>query len=549
MSELLKLIHNLRQGSTTSVQSGLELSGLDKYLHIKRDIEDILCAKMNEISEENGGIVLLIGSAGDGKSHLVSTIRQNEKYCGYSFYNDATESSSPTKTAVDTLKEILVDYDDEHIHTTHKKLVLNINHGKLNTFIEDSEVCDQYSYLRSVVSKIYNNQVEEEVKEEKRIKLVQFNNVQIFEFNKSNKDDYPVDSVFMKKFINKLTIKDPIKNPFYNAYIKSKPKDPNQFDPLIFNYELLSKPEVQDCIIKYIIEAIIRFKLMVTPREFQDFLYSILVYQNIDTYSENKDFVDSLLPSMMFNGKRSKIQCVLSQLDPLRYSSTEHDNDLALLFTSQSVPHSYLNIDDFSPSFKEKVNLLFHKKNLEIVQMIFRLKHLYVYHSESSEYKAFVNVLRNLYNRKYEDVVSLFQIVGNVIPRHYGSYSSPENAVPLNIQGSHYKLFARIDMIPNDYRIIYNSPNDFSLKIRLIWTVHNEEIILPIDYNLYEYLIRLNKGRLSLNYESDKNMTFSRFIRNLVKLSNDESEIIVMTEKNQKFKLTKLLNTLSYKPC
>ena len=37
------------------------------------------------------------------------------------FYNDATASSSPNKTAIETLKEALRDFSDENLYGTQKK--------------------------------------------------------------------------------------------------------------------------------------------------------------------------------------------------------------------------------------------------------------------------------------------------------------------------------------------------------------------------------------------------------------------------------------------
>ena len=50
MTKLTQLLTCLSQGSSDSVQDGLTLSTLDKYLHIKRSIEDTLAAKMTAIN-------------------------------------------------------------------------------------------------------------------------------------------------------------------------------------------------------------------------------------------------------------------------------------------------------------------------------------------------------------------------------------------------------------------------------------------------------------------------------------------------------------------
>ena len=75
-------------------------------------------------------------------------------------------------------------------------------------------------------------------------------------------------------------------------------------DPLILNYELLSIHDVRNSIVMTIIEAIIRFKIIITPREFLDFIYSIMIYPH--DYKEKKDFYEALLPTLMYSGNENE---------------------------------------------------------------------------------------------------------------------------------------------------------------------------------------------------------------------------------------------------
>ena len=200
MTPLTKILSNLSQGSMDSVQSGQSFGELDRYLHIQRSyIENALCSRMDDIIEQGGGIILLVGSAGDGKSHLISSIRNIGKYKdAFRFYNDATESDSQSRTAIDTLREVLADFSDANIDSTASKLVLAINVGKLNAFIEDTSVKFQYSKLVEFTQPLFSEDTNK-VHETNRMRIVQFMNLQIFEFNKDNSGTYPVDSYFFKR--------------------------------------------------------------------------------------------------------------------------------------------------------------------------------------------------------------------------------------------------------------------------------------------------------------------------------------------------------------
>ena len=156
-THLKDVFSRLSQHSVDSVQSGISFSDLDDYMHVERPIELRLLEKINEIDSVGGGIILLVGSAGDGKSHLISKIKPVSDWSNNCFYNDATASSSPHKTAIDTLKEALVDYKDANINLTARKLVLAINLGKLNAFIEDPEVQTEYSQLVAAAWPIFDD--------------------------------------------------------------------------------------------------------------------------------------------------------------------------------------------------------------------------------------------------------------------------------------------------------------------------------------------------------------------------------------------------------
>ena len=74
-SKLYQVLSTLSQSSAESVQTGNGFSDIDKYLHTERPISDELMDRMIEIDNAGGGIILLVGSAGDGKSHLLSKIK------------------------------------------------------------------------------------------------------------------------------------------------------------------------------------------------------------------------------------------------------------------------------------------------------------------------------------------------------------------------------------------------------------------------------------------------------------------------------------------
>lgn len=550
---LQSIIKKLSQGSIESVKNGEDLGGFGEYLHICRPVEDKLKEKMDDISHAGGGIVLLVGSAGDGKSHLISCARKNYPDMDFNYYNDATASCSPTKTAIETLREALVDFNDANLGETHKKMVLAINLGKLNAFIDDDYVKNDFKEIIAAANPIFDCDGIMNPSENARIKFVLFTNYQIFEFNSSDESDYPVSSIFLSEILDRIVDKTKI-NPFYQAYLKDKASESNNNDPLLINYELLCISEIRKSIVMFIIEAIIRFKLMITPREYMDFIYSMLCCSNDDSYDEKKDFYESLLPSLLFCGGDNRIQKALCNLDPLKSSNNIHNSDLSVLFTSYTIPKNYFDggiLAEMPQYMVKRIDKFYSNNGKDIertTKFLFRLKHLLSYHSESIIYVKYLDVLRSIFRSDTNKMSRLYELVSAAIPRHSGSYYGKKNMIPLNIQGGKYKLFSKLSMNPRKIipEIIANSDNEFLTNFCMIWKCPDSEVKLKVNYQLYEYIYKLNEGRLAISYDNDKDICFSRFIRQLVEQCDSMEEITVLTANNKELTLTESLGNISF---
>ena len=534
-THLKDVFSRLSQHSVDSVQSGISFSDLDDYMHVERPIELRLLEKINEIDSVGGGIILLVGSAGDGKSHLISKIKPVSDWSNNCFYNDATASSSPHKTAIDTLKEALVDYKDANINLTARKLVLAINLGKLNAFIEDPEVQTEYSQLVAAAWPIFDDDDTTPPIESDRIKFILFNDEQIFEYKIDDTSTYPVHSVFFSSILRKITA-EVDKNPFYTAYCKDIEEGVSDIEPLRLNYELLRIPEVQDTICMTIIEAIVKYKLIITPREFLDFIYSIMVYPQYDEYKSKRDFFDALLPTLLYCGGDNHIQKAIANLDPLKHSSTDHDTQLSVLFTSYSIPTSYFNpqiLGELPLRLVERTNEFYSNNGKDIertTKFVFRLKHLVSYHSEDDVYKSYLSILKGIFKGDKLKMQEIYNVVSKAIPRHYGSYYNKPNMIPLNIQGGQYRLFASQTLKPEPIKSVYSSdnPSKFQLRFDMSWKFPSGNVTLRLDYPLFSYLFELNRGKLALSYENEKDLAFSRFIRQLIEKCDCEQDLTVV---------------------
>ena len=544
MSKITELFKQLNRGSFGAVQDGCQLSELTRYLNIDRMIEKNIAGHMKAIQSNGGGLVLLIGNAGDGKSHIISKLKANGSYNDFEFYNDATASCSPKMSSIDTLKMVLRNFDDNHIGTTDKKMLLAINLGKLNAFVGDNNFSEIGNIAKNVLSERY-------VKCEQKsyLRYISFSNQQQFELTQDG-TDYPIDSSFIREILDKITLEDD-SNPFYRAYRETLLSLGGLY-PEVVNYRLLSLPSVKKAITRLIIEAIIRFQLIFTPRDFFDFICSIIVFPFSGSYKEGQHFFESLLPTLIYEGKTNKIQRAVNRLDPLRISSLEHNKELSVLFTAFQLPEESLEENELGELYKDlkdRINFYYrnHGKDTErISKLVFRLNHLLKYDSESQEYKKYLSYLSR-YNdpaTRYDVVNELEEMINICIPRHYGAYLEAGELVPLNIQGSKYRLFTRIDkeMTNVDAPYLGENHNEFLLYIPLEWEVKNTRIPLKMDYQLFEYISSLEKGKLAITYESELNIEFSRYIRELIKNSASDKEVIIISSDNKQMSLKSKIN-------
>lgn len=544
---LYKAVSRLCLNAPESVNGGDSLNDFESYLHVPRPMEAKLEERMRAVEAAGGGIVLLVGSAGDGKSHLISRMKKKFDWGNECYYNDATASSSPNRTAIETLRMALEEFSDAKLATTTKKLVMAINLGKLNAFIDEAQNQEKYRALVAAAAPIFDDDDSTPAIESERIKVLVFSDEQVFEFYPEQQGDYPVESAFLSALLEKVVLQTE-ENPFYKAYLQDVGAAVPALTPLLLNYRLLMLPQVRHSIVLTVIEAMIRFRLAITAREFLDFVYSVLVYPHPE-YSEKKAFYDALLPNLLFGGGDKLIQRAVAQLDPLRHNSKAHDELLSVLFTSESVPADFVALSLLPAELVARTNAFFANSGSDrerTTKFLFRLHHLLAYHSESRVYTSFLRVLRGVCRQDEAVLEELYEQVRTAIPRHCGSYEEADGLVPVNVQGGRYKLFAPLDMEPLPAQGVFSPTqrNEFMLRFMMEWIAGSGHAELRMDYQLYDYVCELNAGRLSSSRETERNIEFGAFIRRLAALCDSSKGLVILADNARKMTLRETLGTL-----
>lgn len=141
MCKLVEELQKLKKSSNESIDNEQNFSDFKKYMHVKRQVEKDLEAIINLTKSCPKALVLVCGNVGDGKSHLLSYLK-NEKNILNEFYihNDATESYSRNQTEKQALSQVLTAFNDENIESEdEEKIIVAINLGVLSNFIYSYE--------------------------------------------------------------------------------------------------------------------------------------------------------------------------------------------------------------------------------------------------------------------------------------------------------------------------------------------------------------------------------------------------------------------------
>ena len=538
-SFLLNELSKLNISSAEAVESEDNLNFFKNYLHVNRLIQDDFINELKRVvDEESSHLVMLCGSVGDGKSHLLAYLKTHcpELYDKFTIHGDATESHFTQKNAEATLAEVLTSFDDDNIDSSSEKFVLAINLGILNNFLESDYCSSRYTKLKKIIedADIFNSDKLSENIIQDKVSFITFSDYNLFELTGDSDTDY-VSSEYISSLIHKITDEDCFNNPFYRAYMRDKESNLNS--PIIYNYEILCDEDVQKVLIDYIIRIFVEYKKIISTRDLLNLIYELLVPPELNQYDSNDgitDFIDYLLPNMLFNNKnRSDLLNLLSRFDPTLIRNEKLDEFIIKLNVSYNLVDvlkeyfSQSKVDLLNAYFAEEIGS-FNKEKLTVTLIRFA-----IFYGKDDFKRNFVDenylmYLRYLYayntSRKtndYSGYRNLFEEVKDAI---------------FNFKGSIKKGYISIDelesfIVSKDLKIDYNHDsfgvdyenelgNRFKTSINVIFsTKNNEEFYLEVDYPLYSAISKINNGYAPNTVERENLILFDEFINKLIEKS------------------------------
>lgn len=528
----------LKKSSKEAVGSINEFEEFKEYMHVERPIQNELFDIIKKANESDGPqLILVCGGVGDGKSHTISYLKHRypELLNNFKIHNDATESNSPDKSAIETLNEILSPFSDNNLENILKRdnWIVAINLGTLNNFI-NSEFSSNYSKLLEYIEE--NNILESEVSDAVQNISENFRHVNFSDYQLYTVSNDGVKSKYIENIIGKI-IGENTENPFYIDYCKScmqcSEKDKC---PVKLNYELISDKKFREKLIETIIEAIIKYKLIISTRDILNFMYYLIVTPELDSHaSENiknkintqktAEYLKSLTPYLVFEGQESsKIMKFISNLDPLNKRNKDLDLLLIELNTSENLLNMVNSYSKFEkiPNFENEIldeHSISKTDKKILIDFIIRSRLFFEDSAEGMKDNIYGDYIKNMYllnkHEKNKDIKTIHEDIKKAMYCWNGT-GIGENLLNVSTGSKQFKYLIShsLDIKPNYDSFKSRTESDYGLikflpYLKLEYSLNGTNVKIEVDYFLYELLMKIKEGYRPNKKDKSTNIKFN----------------------------------------
>jgi DNA phosphorothioation-dependent restriction protein DptF len=571
---LISELARLKQSSKEAVENIEDFNNFKKYMHVDRPYEKELKLLLEEIKTKNKpNLVMVCGSVGDGKSHLISYLNSENQdlFTNVDIHNDATESFSPTETSIDTLRKKLANFTDAAIELNQyeewQHLVIAINLGTLSNFL-NSKYQDEFTKLKSFV--LEHKIIDEEqsnyiINSSLPFRFINLSDYHLYELTADG-----ITSSLQESLLKKISNKHE-KNPFFKAYAAHCESNCPVSDmcPVKKNYEMLFNEKVRRVIINQLAELNIKYKTIISTRTYLDFVYHILVDDLFDLLGGSKkitevirnmnqtDFLNALLPNRFYDySEKSDLFREIKNFEPGTNRSNELDQLIITFFNTDNlleIFQSYLTpdaIEDFnlksmlnprsSLDFKRQLFLTLLRTNkflpsdanneIAVLDTVYNqyVQFLYAWN---------IHDLRNV-RRLYQDVIKSIYLWNGFAEKDNINIFLGKNQVRYRISETLnlgvYVKSGEIRKADKLERFLTHMILDFEIEDKGI--VHT----LSIDYHLFNLIQKIKEGYSPNSQDKNNFVSFVDFIQRVIKDGSQNKEIQIRNKVGNKIKEYKL---------
>ena len=560
--EFISELRRLSKLSAEAVQNLDHFDPLKKYMHITRHTEIDFKQLLLKIAEVNHKqLVLVCGSAGDGKSHLLSYLKYSEQdhiLDSYTIINDATESDAPNQTAIETLAERIAAFRDDRLNDGgREKVVLAINLGMLNNFI-DSE---QGKYFGKLKQYVLNNNIFSVAQplpfnKDEVFHHIDFSNYQLYTLTADGaRSDY-LTELFEKVFGNNTC------NPFYNTYINQGSTCPHHTQcPVRHNFEFLMKEDVRKLLIQRIIEVCIKDKLVITSRDILNFIFDAVVSPDFDEkklwnlLSNPAKFLETYIsyttPMLIFEnrGTSSLIDC-MTENAATSDNIEKRDCDVLDFYAADDITPivlSELNGSEYSDILHSIGLSAIDNGRDPLKKYVYKFLRNYKKLTDSKELKAdrlylsFVQDLYHAYAGNIKHLKNLYSSVKHSIYSWNGTYGT--DLICIDDSSDDYSILEQLNI---KYDVAQGSGDEEVLQfapvimVRFSNETKTEQVSFSIDYSLYRVIMAMKDGYCPTSQDRNVHADFSSGIMALSEFGTKKSRVYIVSKRktsNMKFLL------------
>ena len=563
--KLTKELNRLRKSSSDSIDNVENFTQFKKYMHVVRKAEEDLRQILHSVNDSGKKtLVLLCGSAGDGKSHLLSYLKNSDDeqlLSEYTVYNDATESSAPSKTAIETLNELLKDFRDENLELPGKNIILAINLGVLSNFVE-SEFGEQYTMLKEYVE-IHNILTSKIVKRDFDSNS-HFQHVSFSDYHMYSLSENGIKAKYIEEIMDRV-FGDNAGNDFFEAYESCNDCPLMKKCPVCKNYEYMRNEKRQKFVAEILVKTTIKNKVILTTREILNFIYDIIVSKDfsytkfqkllVDDAAYVKEFLRQITPTLLFESSDlTPLMNMVRMYDPLLVRNEGADQIAISYYVSSNVIEDVKKV--FSGTTYGDVvctTMLFDRINGDrmlkgqVFNLMTRVGALENGGIKDDVYERYLVDLYLYNSGKGKKLGSLYSMVKKSVIQWCGSDAEGNICIDDGRRG--FALFENIEF-KESLELMPEADNSEELQrfvpyLVVTYKTNDAKFIsLDIDYSMYELLHKLTLGYVQTADDRNNHADFISFVERILQTGNLENEVSVVSNNGKRAIVSK--NTFGY---
>ena len=524
---------------------------IKKYLHLERDIEDKLKSFLELVKRSSSKKLFLVcGNVGDGKSHLLASIRINNPglLADIKLYNDATESSEPGASFIDELNKNLAPYSDVNLATGNEKTVIAINLGTLNNFLTSDEE-NRFSRLQEYVR-------DKRILEVGDIEACTFNEDSPFQF--VNFCDYNLfyltkdgpQSELIEKAIERIVSPD---GPFFEAYEHQKRNYPRNC-PICFNFEALRALHIRKKISSLLIECIVQGEIIISIRALYNFIYEIIIPIDIEPLDhleaikcikqyDEADFLRRIIPNYIFlHPELSNIFEQIQRSDPAIRRGETIDDAIIELVVSDSplkIINKYLPLDNIS----EILSDILHKKSSsdEYINAFIRVAFFWPKTDnilvDNQAYEIYMKLMFDWYSGNGKSLKPLYSLVQNAVTAWRGLAGTGKINIDIGRQQLEYRVSEKINIKPEPPSAISSLAeiiHEFNAFLPVRFRVGSRIITLAITYKLFCIIKKIANGYRPTSLDHSNFIVFDEFVQRITGSGEGQNQVFFTESANRR---------------